>query len=142
MTQSGAIKSFRFLDSPDVLDLPSDAKVAHIFGSASTKLELLDAIAAALNFPGYFGRNWDAFWDCICDLSWLDAHTIAMVHDDIPRALPKFELSTYVHTLAEAVVDWKPGEAHQLVVAFPATCRQEVERILADRPDPKDRPPR
>lgn len=39
----------------------------------TTKNELLDAFATALDFPSYFGRNWDALNDCLTDLSWLDA---------------------------------------------------------------------
>lgn len=27
--------------------------------------------ATTLNFPNYFGYNWDAFYDCITDLSWI-----------------------------------------------------------------------
>jgi RNAse (barnase) inhibitor barstar len=35
------------------------------------KAEFLRAIATALDFPPYFGRNWDALADCLTDLSWL-----------------------------------------------------------------------
>ena len=27
-----------------------------------------DIIAEALDFPDYYGMNWDAFWDCLTDM--------------------------------------------------------------------------
>ena len=33
----------------------------------------IEAIARALGFPGWFGGNWDALEDCLCDLSWRQA---------------------------------------------------------------------
>jgi hypothetical protein len=37
------------------------------------KALLLKNIAAALEFPDWFGANWDALEDCLCDLSWREA---------------------------------------------------------------------
>jgi hypothetical protein len=34
------------------------------------KASFLSAIAGALRFPSYFGHNWDAFEECLNDLSW------------------------------------------------------------------------
>src|SRR5262245_41285350 len=34
----------------------------------STATKLFDEFAAALQFPDYFGENWDAFSDCFADL--------------------------------------------------------------------------
>jgi RNAse (barnase) inhibitor barstar len=31
--------------------------------------EFLDAVAAALEFPDYFGRNWNALDDCLLDIN-------------------------------------------------------------------------
>lgn len=36
-----------------------------------TKDDFYDAVAAALSFPAWFGRNLDALYDCLRDLSWL-----------------------------------------------------------------------
>ena len=35
-------------------------------GFASSKRSLRETFAAVLGFPGYYGMNWDAFWDCVC----------------------------------------------------------------------------
>ncbi len=32
---------------------------------------IFDEFAAAFQFPNYFGRNWNAFRDCLGDLAWL-----------------------------------------------------------------------
>ena len=44
--------------------------VAHRVGLMASKVEALDAIGAALNFPTWYGRNLDALYDCLVDLSW------------------------------------------------------------------------
>lgn len=40
-------------------------------GAVNDKTGLLHALAAALDFPADFGRNWDALADSLEDLSWL-----------------------------------------------------------------------
>ncbi|ANN19605.1 barnase inhibitor [Amycolatopsis orientalis] len=42
-------------------------------GRTVDKATTLDAIAEALSFPEYFGKNLDALYDCLTDLSWLPA---------------------------------------------------------------------
>jgi hypothetical protein len=41
-------------------------------GSAD-KQAMLQRFAASLEFPDWFGRNWDALEDCLTDLSWYEA---------------------------------------------------------------------
>ncbi len=36
------------------------------------KEAVLGALSVELQFPGYFGKNWDGLFDCLTDLSWLD----------------------------------------------------------------------
>lgn len=44
-----------------------------------TDEELFTAVAQALQFPTYFGQNWDAFDECIRDLEWLPGTGYALV---------------------------------------------------------------
>jgi hypothetical protein len=56
------------------------------------RLDLLDRCAEELAFPGWFGRNWDAFFDCLRDLSWLagEGHVLLWEqYGGLARADPK-----------------------------------------------------
>jgi RNAse (barnase) inhibitor barstar len=44
--------------------------VSHLVGPVTSTVEALDAIGAALDFPAWYGRNLDALYDCLIDLSW------------------------------------------------------------------------
>jgi hypothetical protein len=44
-------------------------------------LDALERIAAALQFPDWFGGNWDALADCLDDLSWLPAPGYVLLLD-------------------------------------------------------------
>jgi hypothetical protein len=45
------------------------------------KQTFLDEAARAMRFPPYFGRNWDAFEECITDLSWAEAPGYVLIYD-------------------------------------------------------------
>jgi len=38
-------------------------------GTVNTKEEIHERLASALGFPDYYGRNWDAFDECMQDLT-------------------------------------------------------------------------
>jgi len=44
-------------------------------GRARNKKAFLDRIAKALQFPDWFGYNWDSLNDCLTDLDWLPTKT-------------------------------------------------------------------
>ena len=45
---------------------------------------LFEGMAKALDFPAWFGRNWDALEDCLGDLSWRPGRGHVLVFDGYP----------------------------------------------------------
>jgi RNAse (barnase) inhibitor barstar len=94
--------------------------------------DFYDELAAALQFPDYFGQNWDAVNDCLCDLDWVVADAIVLVFidgekplatagDDAGRTLAKL--------LVVAAEHWNHGSErsfHVVVHARPT----EVDTVL------------
>jgi hypothetical protein len=67
-TRSGV---YRAASADAVLEAAKGLDVARIdLAGAQDKAVLLARIARALEFPDWFGGNWDALEDCLGDLSW------------------------------------------------------------------------
>lgn len=76
---------------------------------ARDKTAFLDASAQALQFPSYFGQNWDAFYDCVADLGERSAATAVLVFDDLSgfaRTEPD-EFDAALGTLTDAAAFWR-----------------------------------
>ncbi len=79
------------LQQRSALDLQSEAvksasqegaKVFYLDGrKITTKADFLREAARAMSFPAYFGANWDAFDECIRDLSWISAQKYILIYD-------------------------------------------------------------
>jgi len=66
---------------------------------------LLNRISSALQFPDWFGRNWDALKDCLGDLSWLESHGHVLVFDDA-ECLPAEERDMLIEILESVAPQW------------------------------------
>ena len=44
------------------------------FSNVEYYLEMHKVIQEALDFPDYYGCNWDAFWDCLTDMAGRPVH--------------------------------------------------------------------
>ncbi len=65
-----------------------DSVIRKVRGSKSrTKTGFMNEVAAALQFPYYFGENWDAFNDLITDLGWLPGNNYVMLIPDANQLL-------------------------------------------------------
>ena len=47
-----------------------------------SEADLFSAIAKVLNFPDYFGKNWDALDECLRDLEWIPAKGYVLIIRD------------------------------------------------------------
>jgi RNAse (barnase) inhibitor barstar len=77
-----------FVESGDEVGLltnAGDGKVAvfEVNGACiESERDLLSALARAMEFPSYFGMNWDALDECLRDLSWRPAKGYVLVLRD------------------------------------------------------------
>jgi RNAse (barnase) inhibitor barstar len=74
--------------------------------------ELLAALAEALEFPDWFGRNWDALADCLMDLTWLDAPGFVIVLKDCDSLMEHNpdDFATALEVFADAAAYWHETE--------------------------------
>jgi RNAse (barnase) inhibitor barstar len=71
-----------------LIQLPENFALRVVDGKkCRSKPELLKEFARALDFPPYFGRNWDGFEECLTDLEWLPASGYLVVVTGAERVL-------------------------------------------------------
>jgi hypothetical protein len=92
----------------------------------------MNEIAAALQFPSYFGENWSALDDCINDLDWLycDAYTLVFTNsENILTQETEADRHTFGRILVRACEDWslpadegqwfaRPGKPFHVVMHY------------------------
>jgi hypothetical protein len=77
------------------------------------KAGFLRAFAGPLHFPAYFGHNWDAFEECLTDLSWLPARGHVLIVSGVresTRSAPE-EMKTAGDVFKAAAARWKAQAA-------------------------------
>jgi hypothetical protein len=87
------------------------AVVRIVRGKRCTSRErLFQEWAAALQFPSYFGENWDAFEECLSDLEWLPAGGFVLFitrADQVLELAPDEDLNTLADILVSAAKTWR-----------------------------------
>ena len=100
---------------------------------AYDKNSFLQALADALEFPDWFGHNWDALEDCLMDLSWLDAPGFVLVLTDADTIMDENpdDFAEAIEVFDEAAAYWHEGE-HPLWVFVGCADPGEFELPLLD----------
>jgi hypothetical protein len=116
-----------------IKDIRSAEMEGALVARVSTKIsgvdELMQILFVEMKFPGYFGFNWNALFDCLRDFHWVDGRRIILLHDVIPE-ISVHDLRTYFEVLRDSVMGWKAGEAHSLEVFFDESAKAYVESVL------------
>lgn len=123
-----AMQSFALTSDVETLR-GENVRFLEIPSTLANKDALIAWYARALGMPEYFGGNWDAFDECLRDLSWIEERRIVLYHRDLPLSESVADQKIYVDVLVGASRDWKPGEAHELIVAFDPACELKLRRI-------------
>lgn len=78
-------------------------------GHAHDKKDFLAHMAKAMHFPATFGGNWDAFADCLKDLSWADAKGWVVILEKSKHfcAGHHHEFEQAMDVMAEAADFWR-----------------------------------
>ena len=84
------------------------ALVAIDFKGCADKADALERFAQALQFPEWFGGNWDALADCLADLSWCPAagYVLLLEHVDDWREHAREDCATAIELLNEVAAGW------------------------------------
>jgi RNAse (barnase) inhibitor barstar len=74
---------------------------------------LFAEFARALDFPDYFGHNWDALEECLADLEWLPAKGYVLLLTDAEQVLhdDEEEYATFLEVMSDAGEAWGSGQA-------------------------------
>ncbi|MBT2385160.1 barstar family protein [Streptomyces sp. ISL-11] len=107
-------------DTPDrVMSLAAEADwraaTLHL-GGVTGKTAFLDRCATDLEFPEWFGRNWDALADCLTDLSWwreegkARGYLVLAEHWDTFRKAAPRDARTAEAVFGDAVGHWADDE--------------------------------
>jgi RNAse (barnase) inhibitor barstar len=123
---------FTFVPDVHTFERNENILIAWIPPDIAEKQHLLRALATQLQFPPYFGWNWDALYHLLSDFSWLKTRHIAIVHHDVPLRLEGRGARTYLELLSDAVDVWKTNEGHKLLAVFPTMCRESIQTLLQE----------
>jgi hypothetical protein len=106
---------YRFRSRSPVHSLMAEAERAgwrlfYVNGAqVKDKATFLTACATAMQFPPYFGHNWDALEECLTDLAWTPASGYVLLYEgaaQLARQDPAV-WATAMAILHDAVANWQ-----------------------------------
>jgi len=77
-----------------------------------TENELFSVVASAMQFPDYFGNNWDALYECLRDMGWMAADGYLLILRDASQGWTKnpYVLGRFVTVWLGASNGWAKNQ--------------------------------
>ncbi len=94
---------YRAARADEILDAVKGSGLSAARIAFAEKGKLLKNIARALDFPDWFGENWDALEDCLTDLSWREAPGYVVIFENPRRS---DDLGVLIDVLRAAAESW------------------------------------
>jgi hypothetical protein len=106
----------------------ASGELFYLDGAEMTDQEqLMQELAAVLNFPDYFGGNWDALHDCLGDFEWQEDGALHCV-----LLFDRWEKCTSPNLIAilqEAVASWEAAQASVYVLLRTNVSDEYVQKL-------------
>lgn len=105
-----------------------DLAFFHVRGrGVEDKDRFFQEAATVLNFPEYFGHNWDAFEECLTDMSWHPAPGYLILCEDLEsfRQQARDDFQTFLAISRDAASFWK-DQGKAFFVVLLDTGRQDL----------------
>jgi hypothetical protein len=99
-SRSGVYRAAR---ADEIVDAARGSKLSVVRIAFADKDTLLKNLAAALDFPDWFGGNWDALEDCLSDLSWHKADGHVLLFEEVK---PSDDLGVLIDVLRSSAEFW------------------------------------
>ena len=104
---------------------------------ARTAAELMDRFATEFEFPDYFGRNWNAFYDCLADLDWCPPTGYVVVIRNADAVLADEPLHPEFPILASSYADCFTRCYAEMISGYMARVNKRFESFcLPYKPTP------
>ncbi len=98
-------------DIPDLVDVAA-ASGFPVFrvslAGCTDSSEVLARLGQQLQFPDWYGQNWDALSDCLTDFSWREAGGYVLICEQLGdfRAAGDDDFDTLIEILSDASASW------------------------------------
>jgi RNAse (barnase) inhibitor barstar len=118
-----------FLYVPDVaVWQPPAGRVIRISAQLRTKRAVLGAFRKQLEFPDYFGWNWDALNDVLQGRE--RAGRAILIHDGIPFTSASTRSRRIYLEILAGLTNGNRADCDPWTIVFPENCREEIGRLL------------